>query len=744
MGRCSTILIVLLLLSTAAMIGSTTDQGSHLPDSSIDDVPPPQLQGPSGEISQVLQGVDRHFVENRGQVLDPDVRFYAGGDPLSVGLAPYGVLFTYTGKGAESVTTGATSFSLLFEGCDPVDPRGTSPLGHGSNFFLGDDPDRWVRGATSFAEVVYEGLYDGVDLRFYFRDGMFKYDFQLDAGVDPAVVSLRYEGVEELSVDPVTGELLISTGLGTIRDMAPVILQDASDGEGEFQGSFLLGADDIVRFTVPDECRRDLPMTIDPGLAFSTFLGGNDEDYLQDMEVDDEGCMYLIGKTDSSNFPTRTGSYDTGYNGYFDAFVIKMADDGRSMDYATYLGGSGYDYGESICIDSEGCAYVTGFTAGGGFPLTSGAYDTTYSGGEAFVTKLSADGSDLEFSTYLGGTAGEWGFAICLDDDDNVYVQGETLSNDLPCTSGCYDDYYDGNRDAFLAKLDGTGSRLLYMTYLGGREREYPTEVWAQGSSDVFLVGHTTSSDFPTTSGAFWRTHRGGADVYVTKLNITKTTLDYSTFVGASGVDNGLDLHVDDAGCAFVTGITDSVSFPSTDGAYQEGRAGWLDAFLFKLNPAGSAMVFCTFLGHTRWDAANGVHVNDDGTVWVVGNTDSAQFPTTQDAYCSTLEGMSDAFLSKFSADGSTLLYSTLLGGSDYDRAQKVAFVNGCLCVSGYTYSSDMPLTTGALDSTLGGRYDSFALKMDFEPPDMREETPPTTSPSRASRWSTGRAPRPP
>jgi hypothetical protein len=679
-------------------------------------------------MSQFLPSIDRHFVENRGQVANDDVRFYAQGNPLSVGLAKYGVVFTYkpgqTGANRETGPEAArsTSFTLLFEGCDQVDPGGNTPMEHTSNFFLGDDPDRWVRGAASFAEVVYEGLYDGVDLRFYFRDGMFKYDFQLDAGVDPAVVSLRYEGVDGLSVDPVTGELLIATGRGTLRDMAPVIFQEGAVGAGEFPGSFLLGADESVRFAVPDECRQELPMTIDPGLAFSTFLGGNDEDYLQDMEVDDEGCMYLVGKTDSSNFPTRTGSYDTGYNGYFDAFVIKMADDGASMKYATFLGGSGYDYGESICIDSAGCAYVTGFTAGG-FPLTSGAYDTTYSGGEAFVTKLSADGSDVEFSTYLGGTAGEWGYAICLDEDDNVYVQGETLSNDLPCTSGCYDDYYDGNRDAFLAKLDSTGSSLLYMTYLGGREREYPTEVWAQGSSDVFLVGHTSSSDFPTTTGAFRTTHRGAADVYVTKLNITKTTLEYSTFVGASGVDNGLDLHVDDAGCAYVVGITDSVSFPNTDGAYQKGRAGWYDAFLFKLNPAGSAMVFCTFLGHTRWDAANGVHVNDDGTVWVVGNTDSAQFPTTQGAYCSTLEGMSDAFLSKFSADGSKLLYSTLLGGSDYDRAQKVAFVNGCLCVSGYTYSSDMPLTTGALDSTLGGRYDSFALKMDFEPPDVRGDT---------------------
>jgi hypothetical protein len=661
--------------------------------------------------------VDPCFIENLGQLDDDDVTYYAPGSSVSVGFGPGWV--SYAVRNAED--QGMSVFRAHFMGCNQVVPKATGLEGHPTSYFIGAEEDDWVIGARSFKRVTYQDLYDGIDLEFYFKDGCLKYDLVVAPGGNPSQFRLSYEGVESLGLEDGTGDLIVTTAHGTVRDSAPTAYQPRGDNLLNVPAGFHLGDDGTLGFRVGPHNPR-LPLVIDPALAFSTYLGGSKEEYHNDMAVNASGCMLLTGHTYSSNFPTKAGSYDRSYANYQDAFVVKLSRDGRSLEYSTFLGSTGTDVGESICIDSADCAYITGMTGGGSYPTTAGAYDRSLDRGEAFVTKLNKAGTDLVFSTYLGGSNNEHGYGICLDSLGNVCIHGSTTSNtDFPVTTGCYDRYYNGgDTDSFFAKLNSAGTKLLYGTYLGGSAKEYPKEVAVDTKDNVYLMGHSLSTNFPITPGAYDRYHGGRTDIFVTKLNTSSSTLAYSTFVGWMGVENGVDLFIDSAGCAYVPGLTDSLGFPTTQGAYQTTHGGWHDAFCFKLNAAGSGLVFSTLLGKSEWDQANGVWVASNGTVWIAGNTGSRNFPTTAGAYCRTYAGNTDAFLTGLSKDGSSIIYSTFIGGGQWDRAQRVEVrEGGSFYVAGHTLSTDFPTTKGAFDRTHASARDLFAFMLDLGPPEV-------------------------
>lgn len=714
--------IVLLLLCAPLMRDASIDPARDQGDTTLV-VEQQETMVPDDPRTAPLQvsGIRPCFIENLGQLDDAEVTYYAPGSSVSVGFGPGWV--SYAVRDAEG--QGITVFRSHFVGCNPVEPTARNLEGHPTSYFIGTEESDWVVGARSYRRVLYQDLYEGVDLVFYFQDGCLKYDVVVGPGGDATAYRLSYEGVASLELEGGSGDLLIRTHDRTLREDAPWAYQMVDGNTINVAVGFVLEDDGTLGFGVGAH-DPTLPLVIDPGLAFSTYLGGSKWDYLNDMAVDDDGHMYLTGYTESSNFPTKAGSYDTSYGAYKDAFAVKLARDGSSLEFATFLGGGGDDRGEGIYVDDAGCAHIVGGTGGSGYPTTVGAYDRTLDGSEAFVTKLKADGTGLVYSTYLGGTKNERGYGICLDDTGNVSIHGETTSNtDFPVTSGCYDRYYNGgDTDAFFARLNASADKLLYATYLGGSGREYAKEVGLDGSGDVYLMGHSLSTDFPTTAGAFDRYHGGNTDIYVTKLNTTTSTLTYSTFVGWMGVENGVDLFIDAEGCAYVPGLTESRGFPTTSGAYQRTLGGWYDAFCFKLNAAGSDLVFSTFLGKSDWDQANGVWVASNGTIYLAGNTGSSDFPTTTGAYCTTYDDYTDAFLTILDKDASRVLYSTFIGGDQWDRAQRVvATENGSVYLAGHTISSNFPTTPGAYDTTHDSQRDLFALMLDLAPPETDEGT---------------------
>jgi len=373
------------------------------------------------------------------------------------------------------------------------------------------------------------------------------------------------------------------------------------------------------------------------------------------------------------------------------------------LSYSTYLGGSGGDVASGIAVDASGYAYITGNTNSGNFPV-KGAEQSKYGdSGDAFVVKLNTTGNALVYSTYLGGSGADTGAGIAVAAGD-AYVVGTTTSTDFPTTTDVFQSSYGGNSDAFIAHLSSTGATLVYSSYLGGHGVDFGQAVAVDTSGYAYVTGETQSSDFPLMN-PLQPTKAGGADAFVTKFNFAGTALLYSTYLGGAQTDVGQAIRVDSSGNAYVAGYTYSSDFP-IEGPYQGSIAGSPDAFAAKLNPAGSALVFSTYLGGTGDDRAYGIALDTSG-IYVVGMTQSTDFPTKA-AFQSANHGGSDAFISKLTSAGSDLVYSTFLGGSGTDRATAIAVdSSGNAFVTGFTQSSDFP-TYKPVQAVLGISGGSF------------------------------------
>jgi hypothetical protein len=330
-------------------------------------------------------------------------------------------------------------------------------------------------------------------------------------------------------------------------------------------------------------------------LVYSTFLGGSSgAENAMDIAVDDIGNVYLTGNITSSDFPITIGAYDTSFHGNADVFISKVDSTGSSLIYSSYLGGSSNDIGWGIKVDNSGNAYIGGYTQSADFPVTFGAYDTTFNGSDdVFITKLNPSGSALVYSTLIGGSSFEDCFCIAIDSVKNAYVTGYTQSNDFPTTSNAFDSTFHTGNDVFITKINSTGSSLLYSSYLGGNggTDEVGFDIKVDNSENAYIVGKTDSSDFPTTTNAFDTAINGGKDVFVAKINTLATgssSLGYSTFIGSTGGDEGRGIDIDILGNAYIIGWTGDSNFPTTLGAYDtsyNGGSSYGDVFVCKLNP---------------------------------------------------------------------------------------------------------------------------------------------------------------
>ena len=382
--------------------------------------------------------------------------------------------------------------------------------------------------------------------------------------------------------------------------------------------------------------------------------------------------------------------------------------------YSSYLGWFDEETGNNIAVDSRGAAYVTGVTKSLYFPTTPGAFDTSYNTNEdAFVAKLNPSGSSLEYATFLGGGSDETGRDIAVDESGAVYVTGFTQSTNYPTTTGAFSKKLYGLTDVFVTKLNPSGSALLYSTLLGGNNSEMGNAIAVDPGGAAYITGSTDSSDFPTKTGSYDTIFSGDADVFVLRLNASGTGLLYSTFLGGANFDRGYDIALDKSGSVYVAGVTDSTDFPTTIGAFDTKFHNITDVFVTKLNPAGSSLLYSTYLGGGNYDYCYGIAVDGSGAAYVVGYTTSPDFPTTSGAFDTSYNREMDAYIAKLNTSGSGLVYSTLLGGTSYDWATGIAVDNsGLAYVTGTTSSTDFPTTPGAFDTSFNHTQDAFVTKL--------------------------------
>ena len=422
--------------------------------------------------------------------------------------------------------------------------------------------------------------------------------------------------------------------------------------------------------------------------------------------------------------------------------MTKLNPTGTSLIYSTYLGGGGGEEGFAISLDAAGNAYIAGATSSTDFPTTAGAYRASLSGGlDAFVTKLNPTGTGLAYSTYLGGSDGmgayESAFGIAVDTAGDAYVTGITDSTDFPTTIGAFDTSFNGfTEDGFVTELNPTGTGLVYSTYLGSNGFDQGSGIAVDAIGDAFVTGATdsgsASNNFPTSTGAFDTTYNGGGDAFVTEVNPTGTGLIYSTFLGGGDAEVGNTIALDAAGSPYVTGVATSTDFPTTMGAFDTTYGGNQDAFVTKLNPAGTGLVYSTYLGGISFEQGMGIALDAAGDAHVTGFTGSTDFPTTSDAFDTSFNGgHDDAFLTKLNPTGSGLVYSTFLGGNSFDHGDSIAVdaaANAYL--TGFTTSADFPTTAGAFDRSYDSG-DAFVVKfgeINIGPPASLTLAPKTAS----------------
>jgi uncharacterized protein (TIGR03437 family) len=629
-----------------------------------------------------------------------------------------------------------------------------------ANYFLGSNPAAWRTGVPRYSQVRLHDAYPGVDLLVYGSGKTIEFDFDLAPGADPRRIHMDFTGATGERVED--GALVLPTPAGEVRWSRPVAYQTVDGQRRPVAGRFVTEGRNRAGFEL-GTYDRSQALVIDPVVNFSTYFGGSNNEAARGVAVDSSGNIFIAGVTTTRNLPVSSNAAQPAYGGESmsyqtgDAFVAKFTPSGM-LAAMTYLGGSADDLASSLAVDSAGNVYVTGYTNSHDFPVSANPYQNHLVGaggnllftvGDAFIVKLNSSLSKIMYSTFLGGTNDEAATAIAVDAAGNAYITGITLSQNFPVTSGAAQKFFHGSGgqpitdfgvpffitgDAFVSKLSADGSQLVFSTYLGGSADDAATSIAVDSAGNVYVAGFTISSDFPTTANAAQTVYKGEeptnafynlGDGFVTKLNPAGTAILYSTYLGGSGDDAVAAIAVDAAGSVYATGATTSQNFPVTSGAFQMTNAGPTsdsgaservvgDVFVTKLKPDGSGFVFSTFLGGQGDDAGHGIAVDSAGNVFVGGSTASSNFPLTSDATQSRYGGAGgehnnndlygDGFLTVLNPTGTKLVFSTFLGGGMDDSIEGLALdPAGNAYVAGVTMSPNFPASSGAYQAKYGG-----------------------------------------
>ncbi|MBI1852007.1 MAG: SBBP repeat-containing protein [Planctomycetes bacterium] len=590
------------------------------------------------------------------------------------------------------------------------DPKATAldELPGKVNYLVGRDPSQWHRNVPTFARVRYESVYPGVDVVYYGNGKQLEYDLVVAPGADPNAITLAFDGTTRVRIDA-DGRLVIGTNGGDLVQLPPVIYQPNGDERHSIPGGYVAMAENCIGFEVGDY-DASKPLIIDPTLLYSTYFGGSFHDDASAIAIDEDGNVYLAGTTFSDEgHDFPLNGCDESFNGGFrDVFVSKLDAAGTTLEYSTYLGGSDEDYGYAIAVDANGYVAVVGTTKSGDFPAISSFQSNLRGDHDAFAAKLSPDGSSFVFSTYIGSDDYDNGTGVAMDSAGGVIVVGNTWSDTFPTKSPMQPTYGGGLFDGFVAKLRSDSGVLVWSTFLGGESLESCEGVTVDSSRNVWVCGYTDSDGFPCKN-AFQKDRAGADDAFVTEIKADGQSMIFSTYVGGGDSDEAHGIALDPEKNAYVTGLTYSADFPTIDG-YQTGQGG-ADAFVSKVKYDGSELVYSTHIGGSSDDFGDAIAVDRYGNAFVAGHTASADFPMRHPLYA-TRGVADDAFVTMLSATGDALVYSTYLpsDGTD-DKAAGIAVDsddNAFVCGS---CTTNFP-TANAYDSTFNGGRDAFIAKI--------------------------------
>ena len=690
-----------------------------------------------------------YFVENRGQ-LDERVAYYAQGRDKAIYFTDQGLTFVlsrpspqqpqvepaslrYDAPSRESQTRYTLKLEFVNARAD-LHPVGREQTEAVFSYFKGTR-DEWQAGLKSYAQVVYENVWPGIDLVYAGTVNRMKYSFIVRPGADPNQVRLAWRGATGLAVNQ-DGGLEVQTPGAGFTDEHPVSWQERDGERCKVTTDYSLDAPNDAleygfRLAAYDRSRE---LVIDPVvLVYCGYIGSGSNDDGGGITVDSEGNAYVVGYTNASaaqGFPVTVGP-DLNHKGSADVFVAKVKPDGTGLLYCGYIGGSGLDFGYGIAVDRAGNAHVTGFTTSSeaqGFPVTVGP-DTTFNGGngDAFVATVNAAGTSLIYCGYIGSSNIDDGRGIAMDRFGNAYVTGYTYaleSQGFPLVVGPNLTFSGAVLHAFVAKVKADGTGLVYCGFIGGG---LGTSIAVDELGNAYVTGLTSSSEaqgFPVTVGPDLTFNGGGQDAFVAKVKANGTGFHYSGYIGGSQFENAHGIAVDKLGNAYVTGVTGSTEaegFPVTVGR-DTTHNGENDAFVAKVNADGTGLVYCGYIGGSANDTSRGIAVDRFGNAFVTGETFSAKaagFPITTgpdiNADHPAIFEKKDAFVAIVTAAGTSLEYCRYIGGQLNDNGNSIAVdMASSIYLRGWTESSEsegFPVRVGP-DVTHNGGGNAFVAKL--------------------------------
>ncbi len=669
-----------------------------------------------GNISvQELSSQPVQFIKNVGQVSD-GIQYQAKSQDFSFDFTNDGMLISGTSNRGTNENGADPLVVTLEDARTNITIEAINQLPGYANFLKGQNESDYKQYVPWYGEIRYPDILPGINLTYSGKNGVLKREYQVRPGADPKSIQLAYKGAELITRQD-DGSLLVQTKFGNLTEAAPVSYQEINGSRSEVSSQYSLLNNGTIGFII-GAYDPAYPLIIDPYLKYSTYLSGSYEDYGMDVAMDTTGDAYVVGYTSSCDFPlynpinvTSTPRYNGTYcHGNYDVFVTKLntTSGNATIEFSTYIGGEGTDYGRGIAIDSSHNMYITGETDSTDFPMLYPIQGNLAGSDDAYVSKIRSDGANFAYSTYLGGNFADLANDIALDSSNAAYITGITVGNsnlkssdeNFPVTSDAYQTSPNTNSvmgDAFISKISPAGSTLQYSSYISGNSKDEGNGIAVDTSGLVYLVGTTTSNNLlPSGATGMQKTLNGTQDAYVFKMDITASSpIVYATYLGGSTVyDYGQAIATDTSGCAYVTGYTSSTNFPVTPGAKQKTKANPLDyfetdAFVTKYNAAGTAYVYSTFLGGTKDEQAYDIKVDSSNRAYVTGYTKSKSFPKIDSIKATTVNGNQDGFLTCVNAAGSAWVYSTAFGGYDAETSHGVAVSSdgNASVVTGWTKS---------------------------------------------------------